>query len=57
MPFLTEERARLSRLVDDEVGSLRELREAQARFGGMGATGHAERLARELEQLGAGSSA
>jgi hypothetical protein len=47
-PFVHEERARLARLLGDEPGSERELREAHRLFVELGATGHAERLAREL---------
>ncbi len=47
-PFVHEERARLARLLEDEPGFERELREAHRLFGEVGATGHAERLAKEL---------
>jgi adenylate cyclase len=47
-PLVYEERARLARLLDDEPGFERGLREAQRLFVELGATGHAERLAREL---------
>ena len=47
-PFLHVERAELARLVGDETAHERELREAHRLFTEMGATGHAERLAREL---------
>jgi tetratricopeptide (TPR) repeat protein len=47
-PLALEERARLARLFGDEAGFERELREAQRLYTEMGATGHAERLAREL---------
>jgi adenylate cyclase len=42
-PFICEERARLARVSDDPA-----LREAHRLFTEMGATGHAERVAREL---------
>jgi hypothetical protein len=42
------ERAELSRLRGDGGASERDLREAHRLFTEMGATGHAERLAREL---------
>jgi hypothetical protein len=41
-------RGELACLVRDEVGRQRELREAHRLFTEMGATGHAERVAREL---------
>jgi tetratricopeptide (TPR) repeat protein len=47
-PFIRVELAELARLTGDETTRERELREAQRLFGEMGATGHAERLAREL---------
>jgi len=47
-PLVLEERARLARLLGDEPGFERELREAHRLFAELGATGHAERLAREL---------
>jgi adenylate cyclase len=48
LPHISEARARLARLKKDEATSERELREAHQLFVEMGATGHAERLAREL---------
>jgi adenylate cyclase len=47
-PFICEERARLARVSGDPAAFERELREAQRLYTEMGATGHAERLAREL---------
>ncbi len=47
-PLVLEERARLARLLGDEPGCERELREAHRLFAELGATGHAERLAQEL---------
>ncbi len=47
-PFVLEERAALARLVGDEAGWERSLREAQRLFAEMGAPLRAERLAREL---------
>ncbi len=47
-PQVCEERAELARLRGDEAARDRELREAHRLFTEMGATGHAERLAREL---------
>jgi hypothetical protein len=47
-PFLLVERAELARLLGDEATRERELREAHRLYAEMGATGHAERLAREL---------
>jgi adenylate cyclase len=47
-PVLHVERAGLARLVGNEAARERELREAQRLFTAMGATGHAERLGREL---------
>ena len=48
-PFIVEERARLCEVRDDEKGAARLLREAQRLFAEVEATGHAERLAKELE--------
>ncbi len=48
-PFVHERRAELARLLGDEATCERELREAQRRFVQLGATGHIERLARELD--------
>jgi hypothetical protein len=47
-PLVLEERASLTRLLGDEPGCERKLREAHRLFTELGATGHAERLAREL---------
>jgi len=47
-PFICEERARLARAAEDSAAFERELREAHRLYAEMGATGHAERLAREL---------
>jgi tetratricopeptide (TPR) repeat protein len=47
-PFIHEERANLARLTGDDATCQRELREAHRLFAEMGATGHAERLAKEL---------
>ncbi len=47
-PFIRAERAGLARLLRDEMTRQRELREAHRLFTEMGATGHAERVAREL---------
>jgi hypothetical protein len=47
-PFVLEERAALARLIGDEPGWERSLREAQRLFAEMGAAPRAERLAREL---------
>jgi len=47
-PFVLEERAALARLLGDEAGWERSLREAERLFAEMGTTARAERLAREL---------
>ncbi|MBW2271267.1 MAG: AAA family ATPase [Deltaproteobacteria bacterium] len=47
-PFVHAERARVAELVGDETTRERELRDAHRLFTEMGATGHAERVAREL---------
>ena len=47
-PQVCEERAELARLRSDEAARTRELREALRLYTEMAATGHAERLAREL---------
>ncbi len=47
-PFVHEERSRLAAVVGDTSAAKRELAEARRLFTEMGATGHAERLAREL---------
>jgi adenylate cyclase len=51
-PFIHEARAELARLGGDEATCQRERREAYRLFTEMGATGHAERLVRELEAGG-----
>ncbi len=48
-PFILEERARLASLRGDPGAHQRELREAHRLYTEMGATGHSERLARELD--------
>jgi adenylate cyclase len=48
-PWVHERRADLARLLGNDEECRRELREAQRLFTAMGAKGHAERLARELE--------
>jgi adenylate cyclase len=48
VPLLHEARAELERACGDAAAAERELREAQRLYAEMGATGHAERLAREL---------
>ncbi len=48
VPEVHEERAELARLRGDDNTCERELREAHRLYTEMGATGHAERLAREL---------
>ncbi len=47
-PRIHERRAALARLLGEDAAHERELREAHRLFSEMGATGHAERLAREL---------
>jgi hypothetical protein len=47
-PFIHEERASLASLLGDDAARARELREAHRLFIDMSATGHAERLAKEL---------
>ena len=49
-PFIHEELAKLARLTGDDATYQRDLREAHRLFTEMGATGHAERLAKELKQ-------
>jgi tetratricopeptide (TPR) repeat protein len=49
VPEVREERAELARLRGEDTTRERELREAHRLYAEMGATGHAERLARELE--------
>ncbi len=51
IPHVHETRARLAHRAGDEAAFERELREAQRLHTEMGATGHAARLARELEAL------
>jgi hypothetical protein len=48
IPFLHEARAELERACGDAAAAERELREAQRLHATLGATGHAERIAREL---------
>jgi hypothetical protein len=48
-PQIGEERARLAELRGDDSANQRELREAHRLYAEMGATGHAERVARELD--------
>jgi len=48
-PIVHEISAELARLRADEATRERELRQAHRLFAEMGATGHAERLAKELE--------
>jgi len=48
VPMLHETRAELERACGDTAAATRELREAQRLYAEMGATGHIERLAREL---------
>jgi tetratricopeptide (TPR) repeat protein len=50
-PPLRVERAKMARLLGDEGTWAHELREAHRLYTAMGATGHAERLAQELEEL------
>jgi tetratricopeptide (TPR) repeat protein len=50
IPLIHEERARLAHLAGDDATRLGELREAHRLYTEMGATGHAERLAKELER-------
>jgi hypothetical protein len=47
-----ERRARLAALLGSDAAQERRLREAHRFYTEMGATGHAERLARELAELG-----
>jgi hypothetical protein len=49
LPSLYEERAGLARALQRPSDAERHLREAHRLYTEMGATGHAERLARELE--------
>jgi adenylate cyclase len=51
-PSVHEIRAELARLVGDDAAHERELRTAHGLFTEMGATTHADRLARELAELG-----
>jgi class 3 adenylate cyclase len=48
-PSIHESRAELARLLGEHAAHQRELREAHRLFTEMGATGHAERVARELD--------
>ncbi len=48
MPPILEEEARLAQLEGDDAGFQEKLRQAHRLFTEMGATGHAERVAREL---------
>jgi tetratricopeptide (TPR) repeat protein len=50
-PLIHIERAELARLLSDEVTWERELREAYRLFTEMGATGHAERISRQLSAV------
>jgi hypothetical protein len=50
-PQICEERAELARLRGGDATYQRHLREAHRLYTEMGATGHAERLARELAEL------
>jgi adenylate cyclase len=52
-PLIHVERAELARLLGDEAAYQRELREAHRLFVETGATGHAERVGRQLSALGA----
>ncbi len=52
-PLLNEVDAERARLLGDTDTQHQQLREAQRKFSEMGATGHAKRVARELEVLGA----
>ncbi len=52
VPQVHVERAALARLRGDGEARLQHLREAQRLFSEMGATGHAERVARELSEAG-----
>jgi hypothetical protein len=47
-PFIAEEQARLFEALGDAEGATQALRDAQRAFAEVEATGHAERLAREL---------
>ncbi len=51
------ERAQLAALLGDDACCERELHEAHRLYTEMGATGHAERVGRELEALTGGTSA
>jgi tetratricopeptide (TPR) repeat protein len=48
-PFIVEERARLCEVLGDTKGAACHLREAQRLFAEVEATGHAERLAKEID--------
>jgi hypothetical protein len=49
VPFIAEEEARLAQLEGDQSAFERQLRDAHRLYTEVGATGHAKRLARELE--------
>ncbi len=53
LPQIAVERAKLARLEGDEAGRERHLREAHRLYTEIGATGYAERVARELGETGA----
>ena len=52
-PFIHVERGELARLLGDEAAYQCELREAHRVFVAMGATGHAERISRQLAAVSA----
>ncbi len=52
LPLIRVERAGLAERRGDGAARERDLREAHRLFTEMGATGHAERVARELKELG-----
>jgi len=52
-PFVHAERAELARLLADKATRETELREAHRLFAAMGATGHAERIGRQLSAVSA----
>jgi hypothetical protein len=49
-PQIHEARAEIARLLGDEAEGERQLREAHRLYSEMGATGHADRLTRELRR-------
>ena len=51
LPFVHEARATLARVCGDESTCERERREAERLWTDMGARGHIERMARDLEEL------